>query len=600
MKKTIVGLAVLVCLQSAGRTFTAAAGAVSQSSIFEAAQSGDLEAVARLLEADPKLVEAKNAEGETALHLAAGCPRGEEAGLPVVRRLLEKGSAVDAQTSSRQTPLLYAAYGGFSRIVELFIANGARVQYQDTYGRSPLHYAAREGRPAVVEILVKNGANPSLKDSQNRTPLEYAILRDKIAVVETLMNLVPYDVKGPEGSTLLHVAAAQGYNALVQTLLERGADPNRPAPNGDSILLSYLRGGLAARAIESIARGADVSAKDASGRTALHLAAVKGLEEAVSALLEKGADPNAVGDDGLTALDIAGDWGFQSLAALLTAKGAKPHPSKIHLLKDGSFEIVESPAGATAEAAVIRYMGTDGFLVEAGSKTVLIDGLSINPWGYTNTPDRALALMKAAQPPFARIDLLLFSHAHRDHFEPRAALDVLAAHPQAVLVGDSLVSGELQTAGPDAFKTLSARVRMASTKIGERTDLVVNDIPLTVLGVNHAEPERLYLTLGYIMQLGKFRIYHQGDIFPDANLPFLSSLPWEKEKIDIAFFDPFFFQNEEAKRIVLERIRPSAVILMHMRDDEVDRYLGETRPAVPQALAFHGPMEKKVFVKPGR
>ncbi len=600
MKKTSIGLVILVCLLSAGRTLPIAAGAVSQSSIFEAAQSGDIEAVTRLLEADPKLVEAKNAEGETALHLAAGCRRGEEAGLPVVRLLLEKGAAVDAQTPSRQTPLLYAAYGGFSRIVELLIANGTRVQYQDTYGRSPLHYAAREGRPGVVEILIKNGANPSLKDSQNRTPLEYAVLRNKIAVVETLMNLVPYDVKGPEGSTLLHAAASQGNDELVQTLLERGADPNRPGPNGDAILFSYLRGGLAARAIESIARGADVSAKDGFGRTALHLAAAKGLEEAVSALLEKGADPNALDGDGLTALDIAGDWGFQPLAALLTAKGAKPHPSKVYVLKDGSFEIVEPPGGATAEAAVIRYMGNDGFLFEAGSQTVLIDGLSSYPWGYTNTPDRAVALMKAARPPFARIDLLLFSHAHRDHFEPRLALDVLAAHPQAVLVGDSLVSGELKAAGPEESKALGARVRMADTKIGERTDLVVNGIPLTVIGVNHAEPERPYLTLGYIMQLGKFRIYHQGDVYPDANLPFLSSVPWEKEKIDIAFFDPFFFQNEEAKRIVLERIRPSAVILMHLRDDEVDRYLGETRPAVPQVLVFHGPMEKKIFVKPGR
>lgn len=578
----------------------AAANTVSQSPIFEAARRGDLETVARLLEADPKLVEAKNAEGETALHIAAGCRRGEEAALPVVRLLLEKGSAVNAQSSSHQTPLLYASYGGFGRIVELFIAKGALVQYQDTYGRSPLHYAAREGHPRVVEMLIKNGADPSLKDSQNRTPLEYAVLRNKIAVVETLMNLVRYDAKGPEGSLLLHAAASQGYEGLVKTLLERGADPNRPGPSGDSILLSYLRGGLGARAIESIARGADVSAKDASGRTALHLAAAKDLEQAVTALLDKGADPNAVDDNGLTALDIADDWGSRSLAALLTARGAKPHPSKVLALKDGSFEIVESAAGAKPEAAVIRYMGTDGFLIEAGSKAVLVDGLVSNPWGYTNTPDKALALMKSSRPPFARLDLLLFSHAHRDHFEPRLALDVLAAHPQAVLVGDGLVSGELQAAGPDELKALGTRVRTAGTKMGERTDLVVNDIPLTIFGVNHAEAARPYLTLGYIMSLGKFRIYHQGDIFPDANLPFLASIPWEKEKIDIAFFDPFFLENEAARRIVLERIRPSAVILMHMRDDEVERYLGQTRPAVPQVLAFPAPMEKKVFVKPGR
>jgi len=231
---------------------------------------------------------------------------------------------------------------------------------------------------------------------------------------------------------------------------------------------------------------------------------------------------------------------------------------------------------------------------------VLVDGLVSNPWGYTNTPERALTLMKAAQPPFGRIDLLLFSHAHRDHFEPNMALDVLSSQPQAVLVGDSLVTGELQETGRDAFKALSPRVKTMDTKMGERTDLVVNGIPLTVLGVNHGAADRPYLTLGYIMQLGEFRIYHQGDIFPDSNLPFLASIAWEKENIDIAFFDPFFFQNEETKRIVLERIRPSAIILMHIRDDEVEDFLGRTRPSVPQVLAFRGPMESKVFVKPVR
>ncbi|MCJ7587832.1 MAG: MBL fold metallo-hydrolase [Candidatus Aminicenantes bacterium] len=127
--------------------------------------------------------------------------------------------------------------------------------------------------------------------------------------------------------------------------------------------------------------------------------------------------------------------------------------------------------------------------------------------------------------------------------------------------------------------------------------LTIAGIPLTVIGVNHGSADRPYLTLGYIMEIGGFKIYHQGDIFPDANMPFLKSLPWEDEKIDIAFFDPFFFQNEETKRIVLERIKPSAVILMHMMDNEVERYLGQLRPAVPQILAFTGAMESKVFVK---
>jgi len=587
-------LIVVACVLAAGVRLSA------QATIFEAAESGDLEAVARLLKSDPKLIEAKNAEGDTALHQAAGCRRGEEAALPLVRLLLDSGAALDARNASGQTPLLYAAYGGFRQVVELLISRGAVVQYQDANGRSPLHFAAREGRPGVVEVLLKNGADPSLKDSQNRTPLEYAILRNRTAVVETMMKLVRYDMKGPEGSGLLHAAAAQGHEDMVKALLEQGADPGRPSPNGDSILLSYLRGGLAARALASIAKGADVNAKTADGRTALHLAVEKGLDEAVSALLDKGADPNAADKNGLTAADIAEDWGSRSLTALLAAKGARRSQPKVHLLKGGSYEIVDPPAGGKSDVANIRYIGNDGFLIEAGSKAVLVDGLVRNPWGYTDTPERALALMKAGQPPFERLDLLLFSHAHRDHFEPVMALDVLAAQPRAVLVGDGLASGELRQAGPEAFASLEPRFKTMGVKIGEKTELTIGGIPLTVLGVDHSDTDRHYLTLGYVMDLGSFRIYHQGDLYPAVNLPFLASIPWEELRIDIAIFDPFTLQDEQSRKLILQRIRPSAVILMHMRDDEGERYFTELKPTVPQVLFFRGPMESKRFVKAER
>lgn len=565
--------------------------------ILEAAAAGDHQTVARLLGSDPKLVTVTNADGETALHQAAGCRAGEEAGLPIVRLLLESGADVNAKNALGQTSLLYASYAGFGRVAKLLVDKGASCRYQDSNGRSPLHYAAREGRPALVELLLGKGADPSLKDDQGRTPLDYAVLRNQGTVLETLLRLVRYDPAGPEGSTLLHAAASQGHEEMVRSLLDKGADPRRPGPAGEPILLSYLRGGLGTLALVSIGDGADVNAKDAAGRTALHLAAEGGLDEVVKALLDKGADPDAADANGLTALAIAENWGSGAAAAHLTAKGARPVRPKAHLLKGGAYEIVEPPAGAKTETAVIRYIGTDGFLIQAGSNSVLVDGLVLNPWGYTNTPERALAMMKARKAPFERLDLLLFSHAHRDHFEPRMALDVLAAHAEATLVGDGLVERELRETGPGEAKALGPRIKVPAIGIGERTRLAVNGIPLTVLGVNHADRDPAYLTLGYIMDLGPFRIYHQGDLYPDANIAFLASIPWEEMSIDIAFFDPFFLQNEAGRKLVVERIRPSAVILMHMRDGESAGYFEQLKGAVPQVLYYRGPMESKRFVR---
>jgi ankyrin repeat protein/L-ascorbate metabolism protein UlaG (beta-lactamase superfamily) len=573
----------------------AALGLAGQVSIFQAAETGDLETVARLIKTDPSLVKATNAEGDTPLHLAAGCRRGEAAALPIIRLLLESGADLEAKNSSGQTPLLYSCYAGFQGAVGLLLDKGASFQYRDRNGRSPLHYAAREGKAAVVEVLLNKGADPTLKDGQGLTPLEYAAQRSRLAVLEVFQRLGRFDPKGPEGSALLFAAASIGREDVVRSLLEKGVDPDRPSPGGAPIFLAYLQGGLEARALAAIAKGADVGAKDAGGRTALHISVEKDLLEAAKALLDKGADPNAADRGGATPLEIAQDWGADSIASLLIAKGARPARSKTYVLDKGSNRIADpAPHG---ETATIRYIGTDGFLIQAGGRSVLVDGLVQNPWGYTNTPDRALALMKARKAPFERLDLLLFSHAHRDHFEPRMALDVLAEHKEAALVGDGLVEKDLRDAATAETAALGPRLKVMSLAVGQRASLAVNGVPLNVLGVDHADRAPAYLTLGYIMELGPFRIYHQGDLYPDANLAFLSSIPWEDMRIDIAFFDPFFLQNEAARKMVLERIRPSAVILMHMRDSEGEGYSAELRPAVPQVLFFQRPMEGFRFVK---
>jgi hypothetical protein len=138
----------------------------------------------------------------------------------------------------------------------------------------------------------------------------------------------------------------------------------------------------------------------------------------------------------------------------------------------------------------------------------------------------------------------------------------------------------------------------AGCRRGERTSLNAGGVPIEILGVNHGEPDRPHLTPGFIMDLGKYRVYHQADINSEIEIPFLSSVPWEQEKIDIAFFDSFYLQNAEARRIVLERIRPSVVILMHIGEDDSKRYFQELRTFVPQILAYEGPRKTRFSSKP--
>jgi hypothetical protein len=88
-------------------------------------------------------------------------------------------------------------------------------------------------------------------------------------------------------------AARRGDTAVVQALLDKGADVNARTTDGTTALIAATRGGHGAVIKVLLDKGADVNAKRMDGVTALMVAAESGYTHIVRALLEKGADANA-------------------------------------------------------------------------------------------------------------------------------------------------------------------------------------------------------------------------------------------------------------------------------------------------------------------
>ncbi|KAJ1470373.1 ankyrin repeat-containing domain protein [Baffinella frigidus] len=138
------------------------------------------------------------------------------------------------------------------------------------------------------------------------------------------------DVNGINGQiqpacSALHAACKRGQVAMVQLLLEAGADANLQTYAGDTPLHWTAQKGHAAIARSLIAAGALVNIKTHDSFTALIFAAAHSHYETVQLLLGQGADVSVRTNTGQTALHFAAQGGDPTIVQMLLDKGADPH-----------------------------------------------------------------------------------------------------------------------------------------------------------------------------------------------------------------------------------------------------------------------------------
>lgn len=150
----------------------AAAGALDA---WEAALVGDVGRLAALLDADPSLARARRHDGWPALHLA-----GFHGHPAVAALLLDRGAEVDARSANHlaNTALQATlAISGHLPLAELLLARGADANAVGAGGYRPLHLAASRGSVPGVDLLLAHGADPAARADDGRTAADLAVER---------------------------------------------------------------------------------------------------------------------------------------------------------------------------------------------------------------------------------------------------------------------------------------------------------------------------------------------------------------------------------------------------------------------------------------
>ena len=140
--------------------------------VFEAASVGDVLRLEDILAADPGAVHAWSGDGWTPLHLAAAFGTSG-----AVDMLLQHGAQVDAVSKNpqRNQPLHAAlALGRDRETVRLLLAHGADPNATQVGGFTALFSAANGNRRDLVEMLIDSGARTQHRSDLGKTAAEFA------------------------------------------------------------------------------------------------------------------------------------------------------------------------------------------------------------------------------------------------------------------------------------------------------------------------------------------------------------------------------------------------------------------------------------------
>jgi ankyrin repeat protein len=289
--------------------------------LFEAIKRGDEAAVGRLLDADPSLSGARDAEGQTPLLAAVDAHRA--ALIPV---LLSRGADPHAvYARSAHTPLSWAV------TAEAFEAAQALLRA----GVEPDLFCAA-GVGDVERVCGFFGADGRLKPGASRTgssryaadgtrlpcppesdpeivadALYIACRTGREAVVRELITHGPdLSFRAFAGATALHWAYFAGAPGVVALLLAAGADPTLRDPvlgcTPEAFGICFPASvGWTAKVRQRLADAPRLVAAESARGGALHEAARAGALDAAKALLAAGADPARRNAEGKTELDLA-------------------------------------------------------------------------------------------------------------------------------------------------------------------------------------------------------------------------------------------------------------------------------------------------------
>lgn len=233
------------------------------------------------------------------------------------------------------------------------------------------------------------------------------------------------------------------------------------------------------------------------------------------------------------------------------------------------------PGIGLAQPVEVTYLGNEGFLIESGSQSVLIDGLfGSGLSGYPVVPQATREAMESASGKFADVDLILASHHHPDHFDARSVFLHLTNNPEARFFSTLQAVQKLQAL--ENWKQIESRVQIATPPEGQSFSYEHSQIQILSYNLHHGkDTTRPVENIGWLIRIGGKELIHLGDTVVTAEE--IAPLRFQEERIDIKFVPFWLFLDSNASKM-MEQIPALHTIVMHIPEAAApEEYFGDIK-----------------------
>lgn len=242
----------------------------------------------------------------------------------------------------------------------------------------------------------------------------------------------------------------------------------------------------------------------------------------------------------------------------------------------------------------IRYIANQGVLIRAGGKQVLIDSLhrEYKP-AYAFPPADLQRLLETGAKPYDKINLLLASHVHLDHFHAESIGLHLKNNPSAIFASSDQAIAEIAKNFAD-YEKIKAQIKPVAYEWKKPFEYNQDGIKVRFLSLRHANAQFAGIqNFGHLIEIGGRRMLHIGDA--DMTAENFSAFNLAKENIDIAFIPYWFLLSENGRKLVREQFNPKQIIAVHISPDESEKISADLKKIDPEIIAFTKILEERNF-----